>query len=108
MVLRVEPELIAIPEWARGRAVRGLSIGEDYVWLRPGDGRALAALDRDCGGRPVVVEQEFRYCKVCGRPLIGDDATSRRLSEQGGQTSYMLPCSDECYEAARDQRWRNL
>jgi hypothetical protein len=107
-VIRVDPELVPIPEWARKRAVRELSKGEDYVWLRPGDARALAELDRDSGGKPDLVEFEFRLCKNCGRPLIGDEARIRRMGEQAGRTSYMLPCGDDCYEAQRDGRWRKL
>ena len=106
IVVRVEPELAAIPDWARKRAIAGLSVSADYVWLDEGDARILAALDRECGGRPQVQEAEFRRCKVCNRPLIGDDATTRRLAEQAGRISYMLPCSSECYEAQRDGRWR--
>jgi hypothetical protein len=108
VALRVEPEVVEIPEWARKHAIAGLTTGEDFVWLRPGDARLLEQMDRRDGGEPVTIEVEFRYCKVCGRPLLMDDAASRRRLEEAGATSYMLPCGDECYEAQRDGRWRRL
>lgn len=106
IVCRVETDAIAIPAWARAREVRGLSTGPDHVWLRRGDARALERLDRDSGGTPRVIEVEFRYCKVCGRPLMGDDAANRRALEQAGSTSWMLPCGEQCIEASKDGRWR--
>ena len=106
MIWRVEPELVAIPAWAYERAVKGLSAGPDHVWLRRGDARALERLDREAGGNPLVVETEFRYCKVCGRPLIGEEAGNRRRAEAGGKTAWMLPCGEQCIEASKDGRWR--
>lgn len=104
-IARIDVDAIAVPEWARRRAVRGLSGSETHVWLRRGDARALEHLDREAGGSPVVTEVEFRYCGVCGRPLIGEEAAARRLSDMGGRTADQLPCSGECYEAAKDKRW---
>ncbi len=103
---RVQPELVPIPLWARDRAIRGLSDGPDHVWLRRGDAQSLERLDREAGGDPLVVETEYRCCKVCGRPLIGEEAAGRRRAEQGGHTAWMLPCGDQCIEASKDGRWR--
>lgn len=106
MVCRVETELVPIPGWARRRNVRGLTQGETFVWLHPGDARALERLDREAGGNPKVLEVEFRLCKVCRRPLLGEEATSRRIFERAGATTYMAPCGDSCIEASHDHRWR--
>ena len=108
IAVRVEPEVVEIPEWARKRAIRGLTTGEDFVGLYAGDARLLEQKDRRDGGEPAVIAVEFRICKVCGRPLLGDDAAARRALEAAGATSYMLPCGDTCYEAQREGRWRRV
>lgn len=104
MVRRVEPELVAIPEWARKRAVKGLSAGADFVWLLPGDARALERLDRDAGGEPAVLETEFRRCRHCRRPALGEDAVALRGQDMRGED--WSQCGDQCDEAKRDGRWR--
>jgi PAS domain-containing protein len=104
MVRRVEPELVAIPGWARKRAVKGLSQGETCVWLLPGDARQLERLDRECGGRPRVIETEFRRCRHCGRPVLGADAVALRGQDMAGED--WAGCSEECDGAREDRRWR--
>lgn len=103
MVRRVEPELIPIPQWARERAVRGLSRGEEFVWLLPGDARQLERMDREAGGEPKVLETEFRRCRHCGKPAVGADAVAMRGLDMGGQD--WAPCGDECDAAKADRRW---
>lgn len=107
MVWRVEVTAIAVPAWARARALRGLTSGEAYLWLRRGDAKMLERLDREAGGEPMVIEAEFRRCKICWRPLLGDDAAARRAQELGGATADQLPCGPECYDASKDKRWRH-
>jgi len=104
MVRRVEPELIPMPGWARQRAVKGLSRGEDFVWLLPGDARQLERMDRDAGGNPRVLETEFRRCRYCGRPALGADAIAMRGQDMGGEDWAI--CGDECDAAREDRRWR--
>jgi hypothetical protein len=104
MARRVEPELIAIPEWARKRAIRGLSTGEEFVWLLPGDARLLERTDREAGGNPRVLETEFRRCRHCGRPALGSDAVAMCGLDMGGQD--WAACGNECDEACKDGRWR--
>jgi hypothetical protein len=104
MARRVEPELIAIPEWARQRAIKGLSRGEEFVWLRPGDGRFLEKLDREAGGQPRVLETEFRRCRHCGRPAVGADAEALRRQDMAGES--WSACNDECDDARADRRWK--
>ena len=106
MVRRVEPKLVLIPEWARKRAVRGLSTGADFIWLFPGDARLLERMDREAGGEPSVLETEFRRCKHCGRPALGADAAAMLGLDMGCQD--WAPCGDECDAARADRRWRSL
>ena len=41
--------------------------------------KLLVALDESRGGNPEVVQVEFRYCRVCRRPLLADEAAAYRL-----------------------------
>lgn len=104
MVRRVEPELIAIPDWARKKAVKGLSTGADFVWLLPGAARLLEKIDREAGGEPRVVETEFRRCRHCGRPALGADAVEMRGKDMGGED--WSACGDQCDAAKADRRWQ--
>ena len=104
MARRVDPELIAIPEWARKRVIEGLSCGKDFVWLHPGDARLLERMDREAGGNPKVLEAEFRRCRFCGRPALGEDAAAMRGLDMGGED--WSACGDECDAARADGRWR--
>lgn len=101
----VEVSAIAMPEWARARAVKGLTQSATRVWLRPRDARMLARIDREAGGEPAMAEAEFRRCGVCNRPLLGLDAAARRELDESAVTGRQLPCGGDCLEAARDKRW---
>lgn len=95
-----------MPAWAVERCVRGLSRSATRIWLRPRDAAFLARLDREAGGTPDLVEMEVRYCPVCDRPLLGEDAAARRILEESSMTARQRPCGSECLEAAEDRRWR--
>ncbi len=94
MAYRVEPELALIPDWARRRAIGGLSTGKDFVWLRPGDARCLERLDRDCGGTPRTLEVEFRYCSQCGRPLVGKMRRGAGLQSRAAWLPICFPAAN--------------
>lgn len=100
--VRVEPSVTAIPEWARKRAVKGLSTGSTYVWLRRSDAWMLAQLDREDGGRPQILRVEYRACPVCKRMLLGELAKERRMKNESCATGDQKPCSDDCLPA----HWR--
>lgn len=119
VIARIDLDKLAVPVWALIKAVRGLSFragpigsssgveGEkEYVWLPLRLARLLAALDREEGGMPIVTEAEFRYCDRCGRPLLGEDAASRRKQLLSGATANELPCGETCVAAQRDRRWK--
>lgn len=105
-VALVRPEAIPIPEWARIRAVHGLSEREDAVWLQRSDAWLLARMDREAGGEPEMTECEFRRCEICRRPLLAEDAEARRELTESAATGGKKPCGGECFAAARDGRWR--
>lgn len=92
----VEPSVIAMPEWARKRAVKGLPVEAGRVWLRRSDAIMLARLDREDGGRPTVLRVEYRQCPVCKRVLLGELAKARRMLEESYRTANQLPCSRDC------------
>lgn len=105
-VWKVTPTAITIPDWARQRAVRGLSESDDSVWLQRTDATILASIDRQSGGNPEMTECEFRRCEICWRPLLAEDAEARRGLTESAVTGNQKPCGAECFAAARDKRWR--
>lgn len=96
---------IPMPAWAEKRRIQHLSFSDSFVWLRPRDAYLLMRLDRDAGGAPYSAEMELRFCPVCHRPLVGDDARARRDLDESCRTGRQLPCGSECLDAARDGRW---
>lgn len=105
-VCHVKTNAIPVPDWARLRAVRGLSESDDAVWLSRRDAFMLAQLDREAGGTPEVTEVEYRLCDMCHRPLLAEDAEDRRALNESDQEGRRKPCGSECYAAARDGRWK--
>ena len=109
----VAPERIAIPDWARAKAVAGLKAPEGAVWLRRMAAKFLAALDEAAGGRPRITETVYRRCGRCGRGLIGVEAEMRweedrrweaakaselRFGADKGRNRNQLPCGPDCAE----------
>lgn len=105
-ILGVRITAIAMPGWVHGRHIKGLSFTESFVWLRRRDARYLLRLDREAGGEPYVTETEYRRCKICHRPLIGDAARMRRDLDESSFTGRYKPCGSDCIEAELDRRWR--
>jgi hypothetical protein len=105
-ILGVRITAIPMPEWVKERAIKGLSLTESFVWLRRRDARFLMRLDREAGGEPYATETEYRRCKICSRPLIGDAARMRRDLDESSFTGRYKACGSDCIEAERDKRWR--
>jgi hypothetical protein len=105
-VVQVTLHAIPMPDWALARRVKGLSCSASRIWMKKRDGYFLARLDCEAGGVRDVVEAELRYCPVCKRPLLGEDAAARRRLEESGRTARQRPCGSECYEAQQDRRWK--
>lgn len=104
-VVQVTLDAVAMPAWAVDRAVRGLTRSASRIWLRPADARILARTDREAGGEPTLIEAELRYCGICQRPLLGEDAAARRRLLETSRTANQRPCGSECIEAQQDRRW---
>ncbi len=107
-ILLVELDAIFMPEWAVRKAVPGMTITKDAVWLGRIAGRALEREDRLAGGHPKVTAALYRPCKICKRPRIGLDAEYRLELDRRFQGE-RIPCSPECVEiqAARLKRRGN-
>jgi hypothetical protein len=99
----VEPSAIAIPEWARSRAIRDFSISDSYVWLKRSDACVLIRLDREAGGIPRSIEVEYRLCPVCRTLNIAFDAEARRLLDESflGRSK---PCSTNCIDRSKRKK----
>lgn len=104
-ILLVQLDAIAMPEWARRKAVKGLTVTETSIWLGRIAGRALERADRAAGGSPRVTPVGYRPCRVCKRPRLGLDA-EHRLELDRKWNGDRIPCGPECAEiqAARARR----
>lgn len=105
MVAMVETTALAIPAWARAKAVKGLTGDAGRIWLGRIAANLLARLDREAGGSPRLTMTAYRQCKVCGRALLGV-AAEHRLELDRRFEGERIPCSPDCVEvqAARQKR----
>lgn len=94
-VALVELDVIRVPDWARKKAIKGLTVTESSVWLRRIAANKLAQLDRECGGRPKVTPEDFRRCHLCDRPLLGSDAATRFDLDRKFE-GHRIPCGPDC------------
>lgn len=99
-IVQVRLDAIAMPDWARKKAIKGLTLTPDTVWLRRMAAVYLARLDAEAGGEPEMTWAEYRRCPMCGRPLLDADAAARAETDQrfGGD---QIPCSIECVELSK-------
>jgi hypothetical protein len=104
-ILLVELDAIYVPDWAKKKAVPGLTLTRESIWLGRIAGRILEREDRAAGGNPRVTAEVYRPCKCCKRPLLGL-AAEERLSLDRRFHGDRIPCSPECAEiqAARTKR----
>ena len=99
----VELDLITVPDWARQKAIKGLSITETSIWLRRIAANKLASLDIEAGGCPRLTPTAYRRCKQCGRPLLGVDAEGRLDLDRKFEGD-RIPCGPECLEIINQRR----
>jgi hypothetical protein len=96
----VELDAIDVPGWARRKAIRGLSVERDKIWLRRIAANLLARLDIEAGGQPKVTPTEFRRCGICDRPLLGEEAQIRFDLDRRFE-GHRIPCGPDCVELER-------
>ena len=104
-VALVELDKIPVPQWARDKAIPGLTLTGDSVWLGRIAARALARLDESVGGRPRLTFEVYRPCRVCWRPLLGAMA-EHRLELDRKFEGWRIPCGPECVEIEAVRRRR--
>lgn len=96
----VELDVLVVPEWARRKAIPGLTLTGASVWLGRIAARALERMDREAGGEPKLTLSAYRPCKVCGRPLLGEEAEARWELDKKFQGE-SKPCGPGCVERQR-------
>lgn len=101
----VELTAIPMPEWARKKAVKGLTLTDSSVWLRRIAANFLARMDREAGGSPGLTTTEYRRCRLCGQPLLGPEAVARWELDRKIE-GHRLPCSPACLEMERARKDR--
>jgi hypothetical protein len=102
-VVQVQTDAIAIPGWAREKAITGLASDSTAVWLGRMAAAMLAKLDREAGGTPKLTTTVFRRCRICSRALLGIEAQERwEVDRQRAGTD--IPCGPDCIEAARARK----
>jgi hypothetical protein len=99
----VELDAINVPEWARRKAIKGLTLTADSVWLGRIAANALAELDRQAGGSPKMTKSVYRRCKICKKPLLGPEAESR-LDADRKVWGDGIPCGPDCLELMRAKK----
>lgn len=93
---------LAIPDWARDAAVKGLAVNPKSVWLWWTDARMLIGLDRQAGGGTFAQRVELRFCPHCDRPYVGTEADRRRRLGIGTE------CGASCRVDSKTGVWRKL
>ena len=93
-----------IPEWIQNQRVSGLA----GLWLRCRAAQVLISLDKAAGGHPMVTVAVFRYCDLCGRPLVGAEANARIAQIEASPTGRSLPCGPTCEQDRISKLWKRL
>lgn len=105
----VEPAALSfVPDWVLESQIPGLGEQPGRYWLIRQDALALKDLDRAAGGVSRITKIEIRYCEVCWRPLIAQDAERRRKMDQSGPQGRQMPCGPQCVEDGKRGTWKKL
>jgi hypothetical protein len=88
-----------LPQWAREKAIKGLTLTESSVWLSRKYARKLY---RESPGAKLTMTW-YRPCKLCGRVLIGIEAKIRAELDQK-RDGRKLPCAADCEEVRERRR----
>lgn len=97
----IELTAITVPEWAKAKRIKGLTITDTSVWLRRISARKLESEDRAAGGKPRITFTEMRSCKICKRLLLGQDAEWRQRLDKKWE-GFRIPCGPDCVGIERD------
>lgn len=93
---RIQVTKYQIPEWLRAKAIKGLTSGPDYLWIKGSRLKAwMVARERELGSEPEVIEVEIRKCPICGKLQLAGDAREQRsrLERYYGES---IPCDPDC------------
>lgn len=94
---RVEVTAVEMPQWAIDQALKAVSVGENYVWLRSRRvANNLAKLDKIRGGQGIVDTAEYRRCQGCDRLMLGREAAETREWNRlhPGETKPCMDCKE--------------
>jgi hypothetical protein len=98
----VDLDAIYVPAWAQAKAIRGLTLTAETIWLGRIAASALARLDREAGGTPVMTKTLYRRCPLCDRPLLGEEAQAR-FDLDRTMTGRQVPCGPECLDVSKSR-----
>lgn len=103
----VELDAIMVPDWARKKAIKGLTITNSSVWLRRIAANFLCRLDREAGGTPRLTVTDYRRCNNCKRVLLGPDAQARFELDRKYE-GQRITCGPDCAELQKSRRKRKV
>lgn len=95
----VELDKIPMPDWAKAKAVRGLTLTDRSIWLRRISARKLMREDEAAGGTPRVTFTVWRFCQICQRSRLGLEAEYKAHVDRLGPRN--PPCGPDCLEIER-------
>lgn len=93
----VELAAISVPDWARSKAIRGLTLTDTSIWLSRVPARRLMREDEAAGGKPKVAWTTYRRCKICQRPLLSLEAERRQQLDKRFEGERAI-CGPDCVE----------
>lgn len=92
--------LTAIPVPKNTRTIKGMTQEKDRVWVRSLRlAKILVEMDHDHGGSGTYLTFEIRTCKVCGRTLLGREATDYRQRCRWPSHRWYWPWGPSCNAA---------
>lgn len=104
-VYYLQPEVIAIPDYAFKQAIPELDSTRDHVWLRSSAiAQRLCQLDRAEGGHPDLMRIQAKRCQVCGLLRLNLLAQHRKKLDESAFDGRKIVCGDECLTRQRQRK----
>lgn len=91
-------ECLVIPDQIRAKAVKGLSSGWGYIWLRTAGKRAMWRWAREAKYHCEFIRTEIRACALCGRIMLGIEAQEHRTKLEYSYNPEREECGPGCME----------